>query len=141
MRAARAFVSYQPGNTLSEFSIDFRISQARALDYTDNAMRKSALLGADGNGSYSMQELHDAGLAGKSFQLKSDILGIKQLGSVDRAFTIPSGSVIQVTNYPCSNDHRMAEAFWDGRSVLVFGRDVQLRAEEIESAGDPVTQH
>ena len=72
-------------------------------------------------------------LAGKSFHLKSDVLAIQQAEGGKRAFTIPSGSVIHITRYPCSTDDRMADGLWEGRPVLILNWDILYRAEEVKS--------
>ena len=69
--------------------------------------------------------------AGQVFRLATDVVAIEPFENRMRAVLIPSGNVVQVTKYPCPADDRMADVLWDGKPVVVFGRDLHERAQEI----------
>jgi hypothetical protein len=71
--------------------------------------------------------------AGQFFRLKTDIVAIEAFEDRLRAVVIPPGKTLRVTRFPCAADDRMADVLWDERALVVFGRDLRIRAEQIKS--------
>lgn len=71
--------------------------------------------------------------AGQVFRLATDVVAVEPFENRMRAVLIPSGNVVRVTKYPCPTDDRMADVLWDERPVVVFGRDLRERAQEIRA--------
>ena len=72
-------------------------------------------------------------LTSKSFRLLTDLVAIELFRDSTRAIGIPADSIVQVTDEICQTDHRMVNGSWDGRPVVIFGRDVQQRMVEVRS--------
>lgn len=67
---------------------------------------------------------------GQVFLLTSDIVAIEPFEERMRAVLVPAGESVCVVKYPCGADDRMADVIWDGKPIVVFGRDLQTRAKE-----------
>lgn len=71
-------------------------------------------------------------LSGKRFRLKATLLGIESIGTRGDAVQIPPGEVVTVVCGPTSEDSRMIDVLWNGRAIVMFVDDIQMRAREIE---------
>lgn len=71
--------------------------------------------------------------AGQLFRLTCDIVAIEPLEDRMRPILIPPGNTICVVKYPCAGDDRMAHVLWDGKPVVLVGRDLHYRAKEIKA--------
>ena len=75
-------------------------------------------------------------LRGKRFLLKAILLGIETIGTRRDAVQIPPGEVVTVVSGPTSDDSRMLDVLWNGRSVVMFADDIQARTREIDGHAD-----
>jgi hypothetical protein len=69
---------------------------------------------------------------GQVFRLTSDIVAIEPFRNRMRAIVIPSDNTVSVVKYPCADDDRMAEVLWDGKLVVMSGKDLRQRANELK---------
>jgi hypothetical protein len=72
--------------------------------------------------------------AGQSFHLTADIMAIEAFEGRTAAIIIPAGSTLQVVDFPCVHDVRMADALWGERPVVLFEQDLYERAERVAAA-------
>lgn len=71
--------------------------------------------------------------AGQRFTVTSEMVAIEPLENRMCAVVVPVGETIRLVRYPCQSDDRMADVLWGKRPIVVFGRDLQLRANEIKA--------
>jgi len=70
---------------------------------------------------------------GQRFTVTSEMVAIEPLENRMCAVIIPVGETVSLVRYPCASDDRMADVLWGKRPIVVFGRDLQLRANEIKA--------
>ena len=71
--------------------------------------------------------------AGQRFGVTSEIVAIEPFEDGMRAVIIPVGESLCLVKFPCKADDRMADVLWEKRPIVVFGRDLQLRANELKT--------
>ena len=71
--------------------------------------------------------------AGQMFRVTSEMVAIEPSENRMHAVVIPVGELICLVSYPCKADDRMADVLWGQRPIVVFSRDLQLRANEIRA--------
>lgn len=81
---------------------------------------------------HSIKDNRPAMLTGKRFLLKATTLGIETIGTQRDAVQIPPGETVTVVSGPTSDDSRMLDVLWNGRSIVMFVDDIQTRAREID---------
>ena len=69
-------------------------------------------------------------LTGKRFELSKSTLAIDSVEGRRVAVTVPAGEIIKVVAGPRHGD-RMVDVLWEGRVVVMFEIDVNLRGTEI----------
>ncbi|HEV8147462.1 MAG TPA: hypothetical protein VGP79_13815 [Bryobacteraceae bacterium] len=71
-------------------------------------------------------------LTGKQFRLNVETLGIRAVpGQRGVAVPVPAGSVVTVDAGPTPIDGRTILVNWNGRQLIMFLEDVQVRGEAV----------
>lgn len=73
--------------------------------------------------------------SGKQFRLKRTTLSIETVGDERLLVMVPTGSVVIVVSGPLPDDGRMVDVLWDGRALVMFAIDLQVRGEEVTGKG------
>jgi hypothetical protein len=75
---------------------------------------------------------------GKRFTLTVPTLAIESVDDRRVAITLPVDAVIKVISGPTSQDNRMVNVLWEGRTLVMFAVDLKERGQEIRgvSASD-----
>ena len=69
-------------------------------------------------------------LTGKRFRLTTNTLGIEATTDGKRtAVYVPAGAIIEVTQGPSPTDSRMIDVLWEGKALVMFYADIEMRAE------------
>jgi len=71
-------------------------------------------------------------LTGKQFELNTPTVAIDTVEGKHVAAVVPAGSVIKVASGPTPGD-RMVDVLWEGRMVMMFAIDVDVRGTEVTS--------
>jgi hypothetical protein len=69
-------------------------------------------------------------LTGKRFKLGNPTLALDVIDGKRVAVTVPARAIIKVISGPRHGD-RMVDAFWNGRTVMMFAVDVKERGTEV----------
>jgi len=69
-------------------------------------------------------------LAGKRFKLSAPTLALDTVDGKRIAVNVPGGDIIKVVSGPRHGD-RMVDVLWEGRIVVMFADDVDVRGIEI----------
>ena len=70
---------------------------------------------------------------GYRFLVSTDVLAIERRAGRSHTITVPSGSVVEVTDLRCEDDARLTEVVWEDRRLLLFGQDLLHLAQRIEA--------
>ena len=71
-------------------------------------------------------------LTGKQFRLSVETMGIKAVpGQRGGAVPVPAGSVVTVEAGPTPLDRRAILVNWNGRQLIMFLEDIQVRGEAV----------
>lgn len=70
-------------------------------------------------------------LTGKHFKLNTATLAIDSIEGKRVAVTVPAGNIVKVTSGPRDDNDRMVDVLWDGRIVVMFAIDVNVRGTEV----------
>ena len=73
-------------------------------------------------------------LTGKRFKLGNPTMALDVVDGKRVALTIPAGETIKVVSGPSSQDDRLVDVVWDGRTVAMFAFDVNVRGTEIKNS-------
>jgi len=68
---------------------------------------------------------------GQTYKLHSEVVAIQRVGGRTQAVILPAGNVVKVIKFPSDHDNRMADALCNGKDIVIFGLDLQYRAEEL----------
>ena len=74
-------------------------------------------------------------LTGRRFILGTATVALEEVAGKRVAFTVPQGSLIEVISGPKNEDDRMVDVRWEGRVIVMFAVDVNVRGTEIGSDG------
>jgi len=77
-------------------------------------------------------------LSGKRFKISRETIAIETQADGRRvAIHVPQGEIVKVISGPRPDDKRMVDILWDGRTLVIFADDIQLRGEEVKAAEKP----
>lgn len=65
--------------------------------------------------------------SGKQIRLKRTTLSIETVRDERLLVMVPTGSVVIVVGGPLPHDRRMVDVLWDGRALVMFAIDLQVR--------------
>ncbi len=68
----------------------------------------------------------------RCYRLKDPTLAISDTQGKQTMLTVPAGSVVTV-DHPATESSDMFDVVWNGRHVLMFGRDLSVRGEMVSS--------